>query len=130
MATQITEKDRREGPTDRQVALAVDTMKLLADPTRLRIIWALLHGEHSVNELADHVGGQPAAVSQHLAKLRLARLVSTRRDGTRIFYAAQDEHVRRLIEEALFHADHVAQDLPDHGRGARAQGRRKAGRPA
>ena len=90
-------------------------LKMLADPTRLRIIWALLHGEHSVNELADHVGGQPAAVSQHLAKLRLARLVKTRRDGTRIFYEANDAHVRRLIEEALFHADHVAQDMPDHG---------------
>ncbi|MHB8670452.1 MAG: ArsR/SmtB family transcription factor [Acidimicrobiales bacterium] len=105
-------------------------MKLLADPTRLRIIWALLHGEHSVNELADHVGGQAAAVSQHLAKLRLAGLVKTRREGTRIFYAAQDAHVRRLIEEALFHADHVAQDLPDDGPGPAGRGRTKAGRSA
>src|SRR3954469_10009594 len=106
MATQITNKG--EDPTDQQVALAVDTLKLLADPTRLRIVWALLHGEHSVNELADHVGSQPAAVSQHLAKLRLARLVKTRREGTRIFYEAQDTHVRQLVEEALFHADHMA----------------------
>ena len=105
-----TQKARRyvEDPTDEQVAFAVDTMKLLADPTRLRIVWALLHGEHSVNELADHVGGQPAAVSQHLAKLRLARLVKTRRQGTRIFYEVQDTHVRQLLEEALFHADRVA----------------------
>src|SRR5437763_42392 len=117
MAAQIPKKNGRAEPTEEQVALAVDTMKLLADPTRLQVMWALLHGEHSVNDLADHVGGQPAAVSQHLAKLRLARLVRTRRDGTRIFYEAQDEHVRRLIEEALFHADHVAQDLPDHGPG-------------
>jgi hypothetical protein len=41
-------------------------------------------------------------------------LVSTRREGTRIFYAATDDHVRRLTEEALFHADHVVSDLPDH----------------
>lgn len=128
MATQESQT-QREAPTDEQVVLAVETMKLLADPTRLRIVWALLHGEHSVNELADHIGGQPAAVSQHLAKLRLARLVRTRRDGTRIFYAAQDDHVRRLIEEALFHADHVAQGLPDHGPGA-APARRRAGKSA
>ena len=51
-------------------------------------MWALLHGEHSVNELADHVGARPPAVSQHLAKLRAAGLVRTRRDGNRIFYAA------------------------------------------
>jgi DNA-binding transcriptional ArsR family regulator len=59
--------------------------KLLADSTRLRIIWALLHGEHSVNELAEHLGANPAGVSQHLAKLRLARLVSVRREGNRAF---------------------------------------------
>lgn len=87
---------------------------MVADPTRLRILWSLLHGEHSVNELADHLGARPAAVSQHLAKLRLSRLVSTRREGTRIFYRADNDHVLRLVEEALFHADHVEQDRPYH----------------
>ena len=56
-------------------------LKLLGDETRLRVIWALLEGEHSVNELAELVSAQPAAVSQHLAKLRLARLVRSRREG-------------------------------------------------
>ena len=94
-------------PSDDQLALAVDTLKLLADPTRLRILWALLHGEHSVSHLADHVGAAAPGVSQHLAKLRLAHLVKTRREGNRIFYLADDDHVRRLVEEALFHAGHV-----------------------
>ena len=109
-------------PTDGQVTWAADTFKLLADPTRIRIIWALLHGEHSVNELAEHVGARPPAVSQHLAKLRLTRLVSTRRQGTTIYYRAHNEHVRRITEEALFHADHVIADLPSHdtGDGSRA----------
>ena len=96
--------------------MAVETLKLLADDTRLRILWALLHGEHSVNELASHVGAQPAAVSQHLAKLRLGRLVRVRREGTRKFYAADDVHVRQLVEEALFHADHVSSGHSDHSR--------------
>lgn len=117
----------REDPTAAQVDRAVELLKLVADPTRLRIMWALLHGEHAVNELADHVGAQPAAVSQHLAKLRLARLVRTRRDGTHIFYVAENDHVRRLVEESLFHADHVLHDLPPHRapapRSARKQGR-------
>lgn len=89
-------------------------LRMVADPTRLRIMWSLLHGEHSVNELADHLGARPAAVSQHLAKLRLSRLVSTRRDGTRIFYMAENDHVRGLVEQALFHADHVVHGLPAH----------------
>jgi DNA-binding transcriptional ArsR family regulator len=95
---------------------ATATLKLLADQTRLHIVWALLHGEHSVNQLADHVGVAPAAVSQHLAKLRLAHLVRSRRDGNRIFYAAENDHILRLVTEALFHADHLASPAPAHHR--------------
>ncbi|MHB8510174.1 MAG: ArsR/SmtB family transcription factor [Candidatus Dormibacteria bacterium] len=102
-------------PTPDQVAVATETMAMLSDPTRLRIVWVLLHGEHSVNDLASIVGARPAAVSQHLAKLRLARVVQQRREGTRIFYAAEDTHVRQLIHESLHHGDHVVQALPDHG---------------
>jgi DNA-binding transcriptional ArsR family regulator len=110
-------------PSDEQVSVAVETFKLLSDSTRLRIVWALLHGEHSVNELADHVGANPAAVSQHLAKLRLVRLVSLRRDGTRVFYAAENDHVRHLLEQALFHVDHVT----GRTHGARSLGDRASG---
>ena len=110
-----TQKREGEAPTARQVEVAVDMLKLMADPTRLRILHALSHGEHSVNELADHVGAQPAAVSQHLAKLRLAQVVRTRRDGTRMFYETQDVHVRQLVDEALYHADHLIADHADHG---------------
>lgn len=92
----------------------------------MRIVWALLRGEHSVNDLADHVGARPAAVSQHLAKLRLARLVSTRRQGTTIHYQADDDHVRRLAEEALFHAHHSSgkQGEDSDARAVRARSRR------
>ncbi len=119
MTTQIEAKQKEESPTDEEVASAVETLKLVADPTRLRILWALLHGEHSVNLLAEHVGAQPAAVSQHLAKLRLGHLVRTRREGTKVFYQAQNDHVRRLVEEALFHADHVVQGLDEDDIGRR-----------
>jgi DNA-binding transcriptional ArsR family regulator len=116
------------GPSDREVSWAVDTLKMLADPTRLRIVWALLHGEHSVGRLAEHVAAQPAAVSQHLAKLRLARLVRTRRDGTHVYYMIENDHIRRLVTEALFHADHaLGEGTPAHhalrpGPAARAAG--------
>ena len=104
-------------PNDEQVALAAESFRLLADPTRVRLVWALLQGESSVACLADLVGASPTAVSQHLAKLRLARLVTGRREGTFVYYSAADAHVRRLLDEALFHADHADhadQDLPDH----------------
>jgi DNA-binding transcriptional ArsR family regulator len=80
------------------------------------VVWALLHGEHSVNELAAHVGARPAAVSQHLAKLRLAGLVRTRRDGNHIFYAAESEHIEQLAAAALLHADHLVAGGVHHRR--------------
>lgn len=90
-------------------------LKLISDPTRLKILWSLLHGEHSVNELAAHINAQPPAVSQHLAKLRVAQLVKSRRDGNKIHYKIQNSHVRRLIEEASANASHIIQGVQDHG---------------
>jgi DNA-binding transcriptional ArsR family regulator len=108
----------KEIPSRDEFQSAVGMLKLLGDETRLRIIWALLDGEHSVNELAELVGAQATGVSQHLAKLRLARLVKTRRDGTRIYYVADDAHVRRLVGEVLSHADHVTRTRSSKGDGS------------
>jgi len=113
----VTAEIGRE-PSGAEFAAAADTLKLLADPTRLRIVWALLHGEHCVNDLAAHVGARPTAVSQHLSKLRLAGLVRARRDGNRLFYAAQNEHIERLASEALLQADHQVAGGHHHGAGA------------
>jgi len=97
---------------------AAKVLKLLADPTRLQIFYSLLHGEHSVNELATHLDAQPSAVSQHLAKLRLARLVRTRREGNRIFYSAADQHLEALVTEAFLHADPAVEQLAVERAGA------------
>lgn len=106
-------------PSDAEFETAAQTLKLLADPTRLRVVWALLHGEHSVNQLADHVGVRPTAVSQHLAKLRLAGLVRSRRSGNCIFYAAENGHIERLAAEALLQADHLVAGASHHQAGER-----------
>ena len=95
-----------EMPTDEQVDLASEGFRLLADSTRIKILWALLQGESSVTGLAELVGATPTGVSQHLAKLRLAKLVQVRREGTFAYYSAADDHVARLLAEALYHADH------------------------
>lgn len=100
--------------SDEQVVSATDLFKLLADPTRLRIVWALVHGEYSVNNLSARVGAQPAAVSQHLAKLNLARIVTRRRRGTFLYYSIDNEHIRHLAEEALFSSDHALGQLASH----------------
>ena len=100
------------------VELAVEVFAMLADPTRVRIVLALREEELSVNHLADIVDKSPAAVSQHLAKMRLARMVSTRQDGNRVFYRLANEHARQLVADAIFQAQHAVDGDPAHHRGA------------
>lgn len=106
------------GPESNYVELAVEVFSMLADATRVRIILALREGELPVNTLAKLVGKSPAAVSQHLAKLRLARIVFTRQDGNRVFYRLANEHVRQLVADAIFQAEHSLEQDPPHHRGA------------
>ncbi|MCH7230995.1 metalloregulator ArsR/SmtB family transcription factor [Glycomyces sp. L485] len=94
-------------PDDEQVQVAADALRMLSDPTRLKLMWALLQGEENVACLADLVGARPTAVSQHLAKLRLAGLVTTRREGTFVYYSAAHHHILPLVEQALSHAAHL-----------------------
>lgn len=89
---------------------------MLADATRIRVLWALTEVEMSVNELAEKVGKPAPSVSQHLAKLRMARLVRTRREGTTIFYSLENEHVRQLVIDALHNAEHSSPGIPSHHR--------------
>jgi DNA-binding transcriptional ArsR family regulator len=97
------------------VELAVEIFGMLAEATRVRIILALQDsGELSVNHLADIVDKSPAAVSQHLAKLRLARIVSTRQEGQRVFYRLENEHASRLVADAIYQAEHSLGGIPSH----------------
>ncbi|MBB3038315.1 ArsR/SmtB family transcription factor [Hoyosella altamirensis] len=101
---------------DDEVNLVVEIFRMLADPTRITILWALVDRELSVNEIAAVVGKPGPSVSQHLAKLRMARLVRTRRDGTQVFYRIENEHVRQLVTDAVFNAEHAGPGVPPHHR--------------
>jgi DNA-binding transcriptional ArsR family regulator len=102
---------------DDQASLVVEVFRMLADATRVQVLWSLTHREMSVNELAEHVGKPAPSVSQHLAKLRMARLVRTRRDGTTIFYSLENDHIRQLVIDAVFNAEHAGPGVPRHHRG-------------
>ncbi|MFV0408069.1 MAG: ArsR/SmtB family transcription factor [Propioniciclava sp.] len=97
----------RRYPDNPPVDVAVEVFSMLAEATRIRLILALGAGEHSVAQLADIVDKHPTAVSQHLAKLRLTRIVTTRQEGTRVFYRLVDEHALALVDEALKQAEHA-----------------------
>ncbi len=100
-----------------QVGLVVEIFRMLSDATRVQLLWALVDREVSVTELAEIVGKPPATVSQHLAKLRMARLVRTRREGTTIFYTVENPHIAQLVTDAVFNAEHAGPGIPAHHRG-------------
>ena len=96
-----------DSPTPEHIDLAVAVFSMLAEPTRVRIILALQGRELSVDKT-------PTAVSQHLAKLRLTRMVASRQEGQRIFYSLTNEHARQLVADALFQAEHAVDEHPAH----------------
>ena len=93
-------------PRDDAEALA-DRFKLLAEPGRLQMIYALLEaGELCVCDLAATVGVTESAASHQLRQLRMAGLVRTRRDGRTIYYRVADTHIRLLLDVAVEHYLH------------------------
>ncbi|MDH6246187.1 metalloregulator ArsR/SmtB family transcription factor [Mycobacterium sp. OTB74] len=101
---------------EEHAALVVEVFRMLADATRVQLLWALTEGELPVNDLADRVDKPAPSVSQHLAKLRMARLVRTRREGTQVFYRLENDHVAQLVRDAVHNAEHAAGGIPAHHR--------------
>ncbi|HTQ99730.1 MAG TPA: metalloregulator ArsR/SmtB family transcription factor [Candidatus Acidoferrum sp.] len=72
-------------------------LRSLANENRLVVLCALLEGEQNVSELNAHVDLSPSALSQHLAGLREAGLVRTRREAQTIYYSVADERVAEVL---------------------------------
>lgn len=104
----------RDALPSEQVELAVEIFRMLADGTRVQLLWALREAELSVSELADTVGKPGPAVSQHLAKLRMARMVRTRREGNQVFYRLENNHIASLVRAAIENAEHASDGIPAH----------------
>ena len=88
-----------EGTPD--IEEAAELMNLAGNSTRLKLLYLLDNmKELCVCDLAEMLGVSVSAVSQHLAKLRMARLVRTRREGTTIFYNLDNDHIAQLVTDA------------------------------
>ncbi len=105
---------RTEALPEAHLQMIVETFQALSDPTRARILYALIQRPMCVRDLAILVGVSPSGVSHQLRLLRDRRLVKPRRDGNTIYYQVDDHHVAALFKEADYHVDHVRHGLPDH----------------
>ncbi len=99
-----------DAATAREVA---ETMHALATPSRVRILGRLRQGPSSVGELARAVEMERSAVSQQLRVLRHLGLVIGERRGRSIIYALHDSHVADLLDQAVYHIEHLRLGYPD-----------------
>ncbi|MGP5594329.1 ArsR/SmtB family transcription factor [Brachybacterium alimentarium] len=99
--------DATHAPTELQLAAAADTFAMLASPARLHLVQLMSSGHFDVGALAAQVGLSLPTTSQHLSKLRLAGIVSARREGRHSFYTVEDPHVLSLVEQIF---EHIAPD--------------------
>jgi DNA-binding transcriptional ArsR family regulator len=90
------------------------TLQALATPSRLRILSELRQGALPVGDLAEKIGMERSAVSQQLRLLRNLRLVTGTRVGRSIVYSLYDNHVAQLLDEAVYHSEHLSLGLADH----------------
>lgn len=107
-------RDRPAGRLDAESAAHVaTTLQALATPSRLLILTELRQGPRPVTELADAVGMEQSAVSHQLRLLRNLSLVTGTRQGRSIVYSLYDNHVAQLLDEAIYHSEHLRLGLAD-----------------
>lgn len=93
-------------PRPEDILQIAEIFKALSDPSRLKIVMALLKQEHCVCEIAVICGQTDSAISHQLRLLRTLKIVKNRRDGKIVYYAIDDDHVIALINMSLKHIRH------------------------
>jgi DNA-binding transcriptional ArsR family regulator len=101
-----TTPNRTTPLTEARVDAIASAFKALSEPTRIRLIAAILNEERCVHELCAELGLEQSAVSHQLRILRDQKLVRRRKEGRHVYYALDDVHIRELFEVALTHVSH------------------------
>ncbi|MCJ0905199.1 helix-turn-helix transcriptional regulator [Rhodococcus sp. ARC_M6] len=111
-------RDTRAAALDTESAAVVaEALQALANPSRLLILSRLRSGPVAVNDLADDVGMTQSSVSHQLRLLRALGLVTGTRTGRSIVYSLYDNHVAQLLDEAVYHIEHLRLGVRDTSTG-------------
>jgi DNA-binding transcriptional ArsR family regulator len=94
-------------------ARVATTLQALATPSRLLILARLREGPLAATALATEVGMEQSACSHQLRLLRNLGLVTAERRGKSMIYALYDDHVAELLDQAIYHADHLRMGMTD-----------------
>lgn len=98
-------KVRRAMKSETTVSALAELLKVLGDPTRIRIAYALSREELCVCDIANLLDVSQSAVSHSLRSLRQLKLVRFRKEGKIAYYALDDEHVARLLDDGFRHVE-------------------------
>jgi ArsR family transcriptional regulator len=93
-------------PTDSVIEGVSSFFRIMGDPTRSRIICALLSGEMCVCDLANVLSMSKSSISHQLAKMRESGVVKCRREGKEVYYSLDDNHVSEIFETTITHINH------------------------
>ena len=92
-----------ESYKDEAIYGLAELLKIFGDPTRIRILYAMLDTERCVNDIAGILQMSQSSVSHQLRILKTSKLVKSRREGKSIFYSLDDEHVRAILNMGMEH---------------------------
>lgn len=99
----VIRRVRRKLNSEHELGEMAEAFKMFSDPTRLKIVNALMVAEMCVCDIAALLNMTQPAVSHHLKALRGARLIRFRRDGKVVYYSLDDEHINALFALCLIH---------------------------
>ena len=80
-----------------------DFFKVMGDGTRLQILIALIQNEFCVSDLSYILDMSPSAISHQLKALKVAKLIKSRRDGRKMFYSLDDDHIKDILDDSMVH---------------------------
>lgn len=89
--------------TEEAVNELAELFKIFGDPTRIKILYAMLDTERCVNDIAGLLNMSQSSVSHQLRILKASKLVKSRREGKLVFYAPDDDHVRAILNMGMEH---------------------------
>lgn len=99
----LVDQARKNMPDFKETSDLSDFFKVMGDSTRLQLLIALQMGEFCVSDLSYLLNMTRSAVSHQLKALRVAKLIRSRKDGKTVYYALDDDHVRKILEKSLEH---------------------------
>lgn len=106
----LVRRAKESMPNEENLVRVCNTFRILGEPSRLRIVLALLQGEMCVYHIVEACGGTQSAVSHQLRVLKDNRVIRSRRDGQNILYSIADEHIVEIVKISEEHLNCKLED--------------------